>query len=62
MEPCKRFNKIADDKNLFNITEDQSAIDCLTYASVVIRHDSLSVEGDLSQHMPKPRKKTLCWC
>ena len=56
LEPGNRFNKIADNKDHFNITGHQSAIGCLTYTSVATRPDSSFLVGVPSQHISKPRK------
>ena len=57
MESGKRFDKIVDDKEPFNITEYQSAIRCLTYASLATGPGLSSAVGVLSQHLTKPGKE-----
>ena len=57
MESGKRFDKIVDDKEPFNITEYQSAIGCLTYASLATGPGLSSAVGVLSQHLTKPGKE-----
>ena len=54
MDPCKKFDKLADDEDPVEINEYQSVIGCLTYASICTRPYITTAVSYLSQFMSRP--------
>ena len=54
MDPCKKFDKLADDEDPVEINEYQAVICCLTYASICTRPDITTAVSYLSQFMSRP--------
>ena len=54
MDPCKKFDKLADDEDPVEINEYQAVIGCLTYASICTRPDITTAVSYLSQFMSRP--------
>ena len=53
IEPDKWLYKIADNEDFSNITEYQSATECLTYVSVATRPDLWTAAGVLAYYKVK---------
>ena len=54
MEPGKKYDKLPDDQDPFDMQRYQAAIGSLTYASIATRPDMSSEMGVLSQFMSQP--------
>ena len=54
MDPCKKFDKLADDEDPVEINEYQAVIGCLTYASICTHPYITTAVSYLSQFMSRP--------
>ena len=57
LEPGRKFQKLSDDEEAFDLKLYQQAIGCLTYASTATRPDIATAVGILSQFMSNPSKQ-----